>query len=83
MIALKLLKPDNTWTSFGPDVKSLEEARILVHLLDYLTMVQQLPQYVDFYTRNTEVKAMDEETGESWDYHDQDPTGASDGVWEL
>lgn len=71
------------WKEFGPKVHNLAEARIIVKVLDYLYESGQLPTSVDGYDPNdTEIQAVDlENPALIYEYVDQDPTGASDGVW--
>jgi len=64
-------------------VANLEEARTTVKLLDILCAQKALPEELAWYDENTEVWADDLTNGEKFHYMDQDPTGATDGVWFL
>ncbi len=65
----------------GPEVETLQEARIIVKVYDHLLETQNLPPHELWYTTDTEICAVDSNTGERWDYMDQDPSGNSDGIW--
>ncbi len=79
---------------FGPPVEDLSAARTVVKVLDWMLKTRTLPLELRWYTRNVNIVATgtytvvrgtlshgpDEVTGQ-WDYMDQDPSGASDGVW--
>lgn len=65
---------------FGPKVEDLLAARTVVKLLDQLAADGELPERLKFYNTDCDIIAIDDE-GREWEYSDQDPSGASDGVW--
>lgn len=66
------------WVEVGL-VETLAEARDVVKLLDILYKHKALPREFKSYTTNTQLEARQD--GKVWEYSDQDPSGASDGVW--
>jgi len=63
------------------EVSTLEEARTIVKFLDHLAKIKALPEMIKFHDENTEIEAHDTESGRIYEYSDQDPSGASDGIW--
>jgi len=64
-------------------VDNLSQARDTVKLLDLLFERKTLPEEISWYNDETEVWADDLESGQKYNYMDQDPSGASDGIWDL
>jgi len=65
---------------FGPPVQSLEQARVVAKLLDWMFENDCLPQQVAGYTPECDIEAV--QGDKRWSYKDQDPSGASDGIWD-
>ena len=80
MYQVYLVKPNGNTPWLKP-FDNLAECRMAVKCLDQLCTLGGLPDNVKFYNENTEVQAHDLETGRIYDYHDQDPSGHSDGIW--
>ena len=81
------LQKDNDWMEFGPEFKTIDECTTVVALLDFLTLIDQLPPYAKYYTRMTEVRAVEVDddsnpTGPQWNWHEGDPTGMQASAWE-
>jgi len=85
MIQVKLHRADSDgredFVDFGQPVATLEEARLMVKALDIIRAHGLALVGFEFYTEDTEILAVDTETGKEWEYADQDPTGYTDGVW--
>ena len=75
--------PSGISQAFGPPVEDLAAARIVVKTLDWMlnTGGTSLPLAFKFYSESTEIIATDLTTDETYNYMDQDPSGASDGFW--
>lgn len=71
----------NGGVDFGQPVESLDHAVVVVKMLDWLFETNQLPISVAFYNTDIEVFARHPD-GLIVSYHDQDPSGASDGIWD-
>lgn len=81
MIQVKLIRGHIVQIDFGPPVADLNEARIVVKTLDWMFNNGCLPQEFHYYNDSTEIIAV--EGDKSWSYMDGDPTGYTDGMWEL
>lgn len=78
MIQIKAQRGENDWFLIA-EVEDLAAGRTIVKYLDWLRGQSMLPSQLMFFDENTEVTAW--QGDKSWEYSDQDPSGASDGVW--
>lgn len=78
MIKVKIQKAENEWVEVA-EVDTLDDARTIVKFLDTMFKNNWLPDLISFYNESTEITAWEGE--KFWEYADQDPSGASDGVW--
>lgn len=76
-----ILQPNQLPVAFGPVVYSLEQARVVVKTLDWMFECGVLGVF-DNYTRDSEIRVRTLDFKHSWAYMDQDPSGASDGIWD-
>ncbi len=83
MFNIRLKRPDGVEVIVPYAVNNLAECREVVKRLDEELESGTLPTWAQFYSRDTEVRAIDESNNESYDYHDQDPSGHSDGIWSY
>ena len=83
MIQVKVVSLQGDHVNFGPAVDSLEQARTIVKVLDWMSELEILPRRVDFYSTLTQVIAIQVGSNDvRWNYKDGDPTGATDGIWD-
>ena len=76
-----LLRSPTGFVAVPYTVADLAEARLVVKRLDEELESGTLPEWAQFYSRDTEIQAIDSVTLITYDYHDQDPSGHSDGIW--